>query len=195
MEILRRDMSSLAPRSDATWIYHRRDERTLETLLGFFSVQPQPLVPSSNDTGDLCEVLYYTAVTTDPGGNASRKLFRKFPGSGATSARLANAPVAPLTPTPETDDAVAFNVLDFRVSFRSRDTSGAWRDVPGPDAIDGTGEMLVVLRILGADAARELVAPGDWLPGGPPRQGFDFDASTDDDTSVQSFHTRFHLNQ
>lgn len=201
--ILRGDMAGFLGPAHRLPLFHDRNDAKLETRLGFFTAQSSRAQEPVKNSGDLCYAYYYTAVTGDPNGRVSRKLFRKLVSSADTLPMLdglkTDPPVVtPPQPDPVNDDVIAANVLDFRCEFRNRNAQGAWQVVPNPNdpvALASAAEVVIVLRVLTAGAAVELTSEGDWLPGGTEPKGFDFDSEEDDDAQARTFRIRFNLAQ
>lgn len=191
--IMRNDMAGQMGPSRGLTVYHQRQDNTLSTQWGFFTAQSSKAQEKSRNPGDLCYVLYYTAVTSDANDRVSRKLYRRFLSSLDTLPLLQEEPFQPPAVDSTMDDVVAFNVLDFRCEFRRRDENGAWVEAKTPDEIQSAGEMTVVLRVVSNEAAVNMPTEADWLPGGAETKGVDFDTEEDDDASASSFRARFNL--
>jgi prepilin-type N-terminal cleavage/methylation domain-containing protein len=191
--ILRDDMAGLMGPETGLPVVYERNEAGFATRWGFFTSRSARAQEVGRNPGDLCFVWYYTAITTETNGRTSRKLFRKFI-SSADAIAILGAPNPPtLTPDPLNDDAIAFNVLDFRCEFRRRDETGTWVEVKSSEEIPLAGEVTVVLRVITNEAAASLESEADWSPGGTGGEGFDFDAEEDDDASARSFRARYQL--
>jgi prepilin-type N-terminal cleavage/methylation domain-containing protein len=191
--IIRNDMAGQIGPSRGLAVYHERVEGTLSTRWGFFTAQSAKAQEKSRNPGDLCYVLYYTAVTADGSDRVSRKLFRRFISSLDTLPLLQQEPFQPPAVDPTVDDVVAFNVLDFRCEFRRRAPDGGWVEAKTLEEIQSAGEMTVVLRVVSNAAALNMTSEADWSPGGAETKGVDFDAEEDDDASASSFRARFNL--
>lgn len=191
--ILRDDMAGFMGREDVLPMSYARDDANLATRWGFFTARSPRAQDPDRNAGDLCFVWYYTAITTESNGRTSRKLFRRFISSADALAWIGQ-PIPPsLVPDPENDDAVAFNVLDFRCEFRRRGANGAWVEAKTDEEIRQADEVTVVLRVLTNEAAVALETAADWSPSGKGGEGFDFDNEEDDDASASSFRARFLL--
>ncbi len=191
--IIRNDMAGQIGPSRGLPVYHQRQDSTLSTRWGFFTAQSSKAQEKNRNPGDVCYVLYYTAVTADGNDRVSRKLYRHFLSSLDTIPLLKQEPFLPPAVDPAVDDVVAFNVLDFRCEFRRRDENGAWVEAKTPEEIQMAGEMTVVLRVVTNEAAINMATEADWSPGGADPVGVDFDADEDDDASASSFRARFNL--
>lgn len=191
--IIRNDMAGQIGPGRGLSIHYQRQENTLSTQWGFFTAQSSKAQEKSRNPGDVCYVLYYTAVTADGNDRVSRKLFRRFLSSLDSLPLLQQAPFQTPAVDPAVDDVVAFNVLDFRCEFRSRDEKGGWVEAKTAEEIQAAGEMTVVLRVVSNGAAVNMPNEADWSPGGKETKGVDFDAEEDDDASASSFRARFNL--
>ena len=191
--ILRDDMAGrIGPEAGLPVVYER-DDAGLATRWGFFTSRSGRAQETGRNPGDLCFVWYYTQITTETNGRASRKLYRQFISSADAIALLGQPNPPVLAPDPANDDAIAFNVLDFRCEFRRRADNGSWVDAKTPEEILQAGEVTIVLRILTNEAAASLENDADWSPGGAGGEGFDFDEEEDDDEAARSFRARYLL--
>lgn len=191
--ILRDDMAGFMGQQRGLPVVYERDDASLSTRWGFFTARSPRAQEPGRNAGDLCFVWYYTLITSDKNGRASRKLFRQFL-SSADALPLLGQPNPPaLVPDPENDDAIAFNVLDFRCEFRRRGVNGEWVAAESAEEIRQAVEVTVVLRVLTNEAAGSLETAADWSPGGKEGLGFDFDEEEDDDASASSFRARYPL--
>lgn len=191
--IIRSDMAGRIGPHRGLPTHHQRQENSLSTQWGFFTAQSPKAQEKSRNPGDVCYVLYYTAVTADGNDRVSRKLYRRFLSSLDTIPLLQQEPFRAPAVDPAVDDAVAFNVLDFRCEFRRRDEKGGWVEAKTTEDIQMAGEMTVVLRVVSNEAAVNMSTEADWSPGGAETKGVDFDAEEDDDASTSSFRARFNL--
>lgn len=132
--------------------------------VGFLSLQPDNAQTTANRIGDLCAVTYYVKDLTI-GGKTVRCLMRSFRESKETLDALRKDEVETLFKEDATksalDEPVAFGVVSFEATPRSRDASGLWidwvvNDVTGPEAFD---LKLVIAR---RDLAGKLKTPSDW---------------------------------
>jgi prepilin-type N-terminal cleavage/methylation domain-containing protein len=129
--------------------------------LGFLTLQPTEAQSEDGRIGDLCAVNYYLSDLTI-GGRTVRCLMRGFRESSETFKALADDRVAPLfTGRDNIDEPVAFGVVSFEATPKSRDQSGKWidwveNDTRGPDGLD---IRLVIAR---RDLAGRLRQPSDW---------------------------------
>jgi prepilin-type N-terminal cleavage/methylation domain-containing protein len=191
--ILRDDMAGFMGEERGLPLVYERDDSNRSTRWGFFTSRSARAQQPGRNPGDLCFVWYYTAITTESNGRISRKLFRQFLSSADTIPLLGQPNPPRLTPDPENDDAIAFNVLDFRCEFRRRGANGQWVEAKTAEEIRQAGEVTVVLRVLTNSAAASLETAADWSPGGQEGEGFDFDEEEDDDASASSFRARYLL--
>ena len=195
--ILRRDMAGMI-RPVATAdikLSYVRDDAKMETACGMFTLQALGAQSRASASGDLCYVLYYLAVTDDPYSGVSRKLYRKLVSSADLAALLAKPIFVPPLPTPESDDVVAFNVLDFTMDFKFRaPTTGRWSLATTHAEVQAAEECEVTLRVLSGVASKALEKHDDWLPNGGEHEGFDFDKDENDDPAVRTFRALFSLN-
>lgn len=191
--ILRDDMAGYIGPERGLPIVYQRDESNLSTRWGFFTSRSARAQEPGRNPGDLCFVWYYTMVTAETNGRTSRKLYRQFISSADAMQMLGRPNPPQLTPDPDNDDAIAFNVLDFRCEFRGRGDNGEWVEAKTTEQIQQAGEVAVVLRVLTNAAAGALETEADWSPGGQVGEGFDFDDEEDDDASASSFRARYLL--
>jgi prepilin-type N-terminal cleavage/methylation domain-containing protein len=187
LERARRDLAARLPGQP---VYFRRDDAKLETALGFFAALPARAQESGRNPGDVCFIGMVTAVTPDPGGGHSRKLYRQFASSADTLQRLRERDARPLPADPGRDDVLAFNVLDFRANFRKRAADGSWQATTVPAE---AAAVELVLRVLTADAVAAMEDPQSWLPPGEPQLGFDFDDEEDNDRAVRTYRALVQL--
>ncbi|MFM7180553.1 MAG: PilW family protein [Verrucomicrobiales bacterium] len=191
--ILRDDMAGFMGTEQGLPVVYERNDASFSTRWGFFTSRSARAQETGRNPGDVCFVWYYTAITTESNGRTSRKLFRKFISSADAISYLGKPTPPQLTPDPENDDAIAFNVLDFRCDYRRRGTNGQWVVAKTAEEIRQAGEVTVVLRVLTNEAAGSLEEAADWSPGGNTGEGFDFDEDEDDDASASSFRARYLL--
>lgn len=129
--------------------------------LGFLSLQPAQAQTQAGRIGDLCAVNYYIKDLAI-GGKVVRCLMRGFRESKDTFKALRDDKVAPLfDPQADLDEPVAFGVISFEASPKTRDASGNWidwvkNDATGPESLD------IKLVIARRDLAAKLKLPADW---------------------------------
>lgn len=129
--------------------------------IGFLSLQPADAQSDAGRIGDLCAVNYYIKDLSISGKNV-RCLMRGFRESRDTFDSLGKGSVPSLfSPQDAIDEPVAFGVVSFEVSPKSRDASGKWidwvrNDVAGPEALE---TRLIVAR---RGLAARLESTADW---------------------------------
>lgn len=143
--------NGLMDQSTAAWPVDR---------LGFLSLQPAQAQSEDGRIGDLCAVNYYIKDLT-MGGKTVRCLMRGFRESKDTFKSLADETVSSLFLPKTTDEPIAFGVVSFEASPKSRNSSGQWidwlkNDTTGPEAFD------VKLVIARRSVSRALKTPSDW---------------------------------
>lgn len=124
--------------------------------VGFLTLQPDDAQLEENRLGDLCAVRYYIKDET-VGGKLVRCLMRGFVESNDTFKTLRNGDVSSLfTPPAEgadnVDEAIAFGVVSFEVTPKTRDADGKLSDWVANDA---TPPDLMTIRLV--IARRELM--------------------------------------
>ncbi len=138
--------------------------------IGFLTLQPAAAQTKEGRIGDLCAVNYYTKDLT-MAGRTVRCLMRGFRESNDTFKALRDQTVDSLFIKQNKDEPVAFGVVSFTATPRSKDSMGKWidwvkNDTIGPDAFD---VRLVVAR---RSLSGRLKTPSDWNGGsgllGPP---------------------------
>ncbi len=129
--------------------------------IGFLSLQPAAAQSKEGRVGDLCAVNYY--VKDLPiGGKKVRCLMRGFRESNDTFQALRAGTVGTLFDERGTvDEPVAFGVISFSATPRSKDSTGNWidwvkNDTTGPEAFDV--RLVIARRSLSA----KLKTPADW---------------------------------
>lgn len=120
--------------------------------IGFLTLQPDDSQLDENRIGDLCAVRYYVK-DQKVGGKIVRCLMRGFTESNETFEKLKSGSVESLfqeqssTASSDTDEAIAFGVVSFEVTPKTREESGRlsdWQDKKvAPDAV---AVRLVVAR-------------------------------------------------
>ena len=138
--------------------------------LSFLALKPRSAQDSSQASGDLCFVHYYTAVTQpleEDRGPFSRKLYRRLVSSAEVMTTLRDGknfetPVA--DPGRIEDEPVAFNVVQFEVKAKVLQTGGKSKDwMKGdarPDYLD------VTLKVTDNATAALMPTEDDWDGGG-----------------------------
>lgn len=132
--------------------------------LGILFLQPASAQADAGRIGDLCAVNYYMTDLT-LGGKTVRCLMRGFRESRDTFAAIHDDAVSSLfTPNESLDEPVAFGVLAFSATPKSRDPSGMWidwvkNDTVSPDAIQ------VRLVIVHRGVLEKLKTSADWNGG------------------------------
>ncbi|MEO5713164.1 MAG: prepilin-type N-terminal cleavage/methylation domain-containing protein [Luteolibacter sp.] len=131
--------------------------------IGFLTLQPSAAQSDDGHIGDLCAVNYYTKDLT-MGGKTVRCLMRGFRESNDTFKALLGKTVDSLFKEQVQDEPVAFGVVSFTATPRSKDSAGKWidwvkSDTIGPDAFD---VRLVVAR---RSLSGRLKTPTDWNGG------------------------------
>jgi len=132
--------------------------------IGFLTLQPAAAQTDEGRIGDLCAVNYYIKDLT-MGGRTVRCLMRGFRESNDTFKALREEKVDSLfNEQVKIDEPVAFGVVSFTATPRSKDNSGKWidwvkNDTTGPDAFD---VRLVVAR---RSLSGRLKTPTDWSGG------------------------------
>ncbi len=132
--------------------------------IGFLTLQPAAAQTEDGRIGDLCAVNYYIKDLT-MGGKEVRCLMRGFRESNDTFKALRDNKVDSLFMEQSKDEPVAFGVVSFTATPRSKDTTGRWidwvkNDTLGPDAFD------IRLIIARRSLSGRLKTASDWNGGG-----------------------------
>lgn len=164
MTTLAGDLSSL--RFGENFVLRELDGAWRGSELSFLTLKPRSSQDSAEAAGDLCFVHYYAAVTRPLEGETgpfSRKLYRRLVSSRSVMDTLRGGgdfrdPVR--DPARPEDEAVAFNVVQFRVEAKIEDEAGGvrdWQEGEGkPDFLE------VLLRVTDNRTAGLLEEESDW---------------------------------
>ncbi len=186
IERIRRDLVGRL----ASYPYFQRDETGPSTTWAFFSAMPARAQETGRNAGDVCYIAYTTRVTPDRDGRFSRKLYRHFESSNDALARLRSHLAVPPDVNLEMDDVLAFDVLDFKVTFLVAGPDGKRTETKDPQEAD---TAVLALRLLTTKATAEMAAESDWSPPGNERLGFDFDDNEEDDANARTFRMQVRL--
>lgn len=146
-------------------IMEKSGDSWVKDRLGFLSLQPSQAQSKDELIGDLCAVHYYID-DIKIGGKVVRCLMRGFKGSKPTFDALKGNTVPSLflksgAGGANVDEPVAFGVVSFQATPKSRDADGKWidwvkNDITGPEALD---VRLVIAR---RELTGKLTTAGDW---------------------------------
>jgi prepilin-type N-terminal cleavage/methylation domain-containing protein len=161
--------------------------------ISFLTLKPRSAQDSSEASGDLCFVHYYTAVTQQLEGNTgpfSRKLYRRLVSSGPVMKTLKDGGdfTSPnKDPKRREDEAIAFNVVQFLVKAMVELEDGTleeWNRLDNePDFLD------VTLRVTDNKTAALLSAAGDWESGsGLAEQMLGSEADPESGKRLRTYH-------
>jgi hypothetical protein len=129
--------------------------------LGFLCLQAAYAQSESGRIGDLCGVHYYVE-DREIGGKTVRCLMRGFRESRETFAALKQENVPALFRMDEKrDEPIAFGVVAFDASLKSRRSDGKWADWK-KHAADSPGSLEVRLVFARPELAAKLKTRGDW---------------------------------
>lgn len=163
MTQLAEDLSTAVFHPDG--VMERSGQRWPADKLGFLTLQSADAQSEDGRIGDLCAVHYYVKDLTI-NGRVVRCLMRGFRESADTFKSLGNSTLPSLfTAQDSIDEPVAFGVLSFEASPKSRDENGKWTDWKknpntGPEALE------VKLIIARRGLAGRLKTTADWDGGG-----------------------------
>lgn len=158
LRILADDVSTILGVEANEFDWDNSDENFHE--IWFKTLKPIDAQDQDEAVGDVCYVHYFTAVTPDSpveGSAITRKLYRRFLDSSEVLESIRSQTLPEPDADPEQAEVVAFNVMGFQVSPRSRNSSSG---------DDGTREDLqqlgIELFVLDNETSARFQTSADW---------------------------------
>jgi type II secretory pathway pseudopilin PulG len=162
IQYFERELSTRLPRTPLIHEANDADGPEASDRIAFVRVISQD--EQNNTTpGDLGTSVYYVAFSPDRGSAVSPKLFRKSLDPTETQSLL-ESPASPSFPSidPTTDEAIVYNILDFKASPKFHDpTTGELLDWNETSPIRPSSIALTI-RFLDESSAQRFTNEADW---------------------------------